>query len=206
MNTRRMKWLVAFLAVCLIAPSLVYAGDESDPEIVDNSEEDVLSFLDVTSAWFYETADEPDVLFVCLKMAEIDLTQLKQHLTVHWDCNGVGCAAMAAIGYGSDEVVQFAAGYGHGFWFQEHYQETMGTYDLETGVIVMKIPKEIIQDPQPGDVLENTYALTFQRYGFIGKMGFDRAILSSIIYLLSGKNNADFGPDDGYGREYVIQY
>ena len=79
-----MKWLVAFLAVCLIAPSLVYAGDESDPEIFDEEDADVVDYLDLVSAWFYEEENEPEYLFTALKMKEINPYHPKQHLVVHW--------------------------------------------------------------------------------------------------------------------------
>ena len=98
-------------------------------------------------------------------------------------------------------------GMGHGLWFKEHYQEITGEYDEETGIVICKIPKNIINDPQKGDVLENTYASAFERFGFIGRMGFSRPILRSILLLISGKNVVDFAPEpSNYGRDYVIQY
>jgi hypothetical protein len=38
-------------------------------------------------------------------------------------------------------------------------------------------------------------------------MGFDRALLRSILYLISGKDVVDFAPESTkYGRDYTIQY
>lgn len=185
---------------------IAVAGDENDPEIEDDIEDDVIEYLDIISAWFYEQADQPDFLFVGLKLNKISSTPLKQHLTVHWDYNGVPCATMMAVGYQGFESINFSAGWGHGFWFQEHYEVINGDYDQETGIITMSIPKHIIKDPQKGDILTDTYALTFQRFGFIGRMGFDRPFIHSILFRLSGQRRGDIGPNDGYGRDYTIQY
>jgi len=100
----------------------------------------------------------------------------------------------------------YQAGYGPGWWFQEHYQEIEGEFDEETGIITCKIPKNIINDPDKGDVLTNTRASAFQRFGFIGMLGFDRWFIHSLIFIITGKSASDFAPNDGYGREYIIQY
>jgi hypothetical protein len=47
-----------------------------------------------------------------------------------------------------------------------------GEFDLDTGLIICKVPKQVINNPQNGDVLTNTYASAFQRFGFIGRLGF----------------------------------
>ena len=206
MKENAKKIIVLMLLIAILSPTLAIAGDEEDPEIVDESEDDIVPFLDIISAWFYEQDDQPDFLFIGLKLKEISTTPLKQHLTVHWELNGVECAAMMAVGYKDVESVNFSAGWGHGLWFQEHYQEIQGEYDEETGIIIMMIPKSMIKNPQKGDILTNTYALTFQRFGFIGKMGFDRAILRSILFILSGENRSDFAPNEGYGQDYTILY
>ncbi len=110
------------------------------------------------------------------------------------------------IGYGKPWTMQ-TAGYGHGWWFEEHYQHVEGNYDPDTGIITCKIPKEIINNPQKGDVLTDTYASAFQRFGFLGRMGFDRGFLKTIIYRLSSIDLVDFAPEpNAYGRDYVIKY
>jgi hypothetical protein len=182
----------------------VLAGSEEDPEITDELEDDVFDYLNIISAWFYEKAEEPEYLYTALKIKEINPYHLKQHLTVHWDHNGIPCASGLHIGYGQPWF-SFAAGYGHGFWFQEHYQFIEGDYDKQTGIITCKIPKNIINNPQKGDILTNTKALTFQRFGFIGRLGFDRFFVSGLVTIIFGKTPWDGGPYD-YGRDYIIQY
>jgi len=199
---------VVMLLISTILPitGTVFAGSEEDPEIVDEPEDDVFDYLDIISAWFYEEAEMPDYLFIGLKIKEISTSHLKQHLTVHWEYNGIECAAMMVIGYADDPLFDFVAGWGHGIWFKEHYQQIEGEYNEETGVIIMKIPKDIIKNPQQGDVLTNTYALTFERFGFLGRMGFDRWFIHFLIAMFTGKDTSDFAPNEGYGREYTIQY
>lgn len=205
----KIKIIVIFVCILLlttIIPVTVMAGSEEDPEIVDEDDTDVVDYLDIISAWFYEKEDEPEYLYTALKMKEINPLFFKQHLVVHWKHNGIRCASGMVIGYGQPWF-DFNAGYGHGWWFQEHYQRIEGTYDDETGIITCKIPKTIINNPQKGDILEDTYASAFKRFGFIGRMGFDRAIIRSILYLISGRDVVDFAPESiEYGRDYVIQY
>lgn len=189
-----------------ILPKIVIAGDEENPEIEDEIEGDIVNYLNIISAWFYENEEQPDFLFVTLKLKEINKIPLKQHLTVHWEYNGIPCSTMMAVGYQGFKSVNYTAGWGHGFWFQEHFDVIDGDYDEETGIITMKIPKNIIRDPQKGDTLTNTYALTFQRFGFIGRLGFDRPIIRSILYALSGQHRSDSAPNPRYGKDYVIQY
>lgn len=184
----------------------ISAGSEEDPEIEDVTDTEVAEYLDVLSAWFYEKEDQPEYLFTAIKMKKISLFHLKQHLFISWDHNEVPCASGMIIGYGKPWAVQ-TAGYGHGWWFEEHYQRVEGDYDPYTGIITCKIPKEIINNPQKGDVLTNTYASAFQRFGFLGRLGFDRGFLKTMIYHLSGIDLVDFAPEpDGYGRDYIIQY
>ena len=206
MNKKILGIFVSMLLFSTIFSVTGLAGSEEDPEIVDEPDTKVVNYLDIISAWFFEKEEEPEYLFTALKMKEINPYHPKQHLTVHWEHNGIPCASGMHIGYGKPWF-DFSAGYGHGWWFQEHYQEITGEYDEEPGIIICKIPKNIINNPQKGDVLENTYVSAFERFGFIGRMGFDRAILRSILFMISGKDVVDFAPETmDYGRDYVIQY
>ena len=182
------------------------AGDEQDPEILDEEDTDVFEYLDVISAWFFEKEEEPDYLFTAIKLKHISPYHLKQHLTIHWDYNGIPHASGLHIGYGNPWF-SYSGGWGHGFWFQEHYVEVEGENDPDTGIAICRIPKSVINNPQKGDVLENTYALTFERFGFIGRLGFGRPLIRSIIYKIALKDVCDYAPEStDYGRDYVIKY
>ena len=204
MHKKILTFLVCMLFILSIISINVSAGSEEDPEIIDDEDDETFDHLDIISAWFYEKEEEPDYLFTALKIKEINQNKFKQHLTVHWEHNGIECASSLHIGYGNPWF-SFGAGYGHGFWFMEHYQRIEGEYDEETGIIICKIPKNIINNPQQGDVLTKTKALTFQRFGFIGRLGFDRFWFSGLVSLVTGKVPWDGAPYD-YGRDYIIQY
>ena len=205
MQKKILTILVCMLFLTTTFSISVYAGSEEDPEIDDEvPDTGVFDYLDIISAWFFEKGDEPEYLFTALKIKEINSNRFKQHLTVHWEHNGIECASSMNIGYGNPWFI-FSAGYGHGWWFQEHYQQIEGEYDDETGIIICKIPKNIINNPQKGDVLTNTKALTFQRFGLIGRMGFDRFFICGLISLATGKVPWDGAPYE-YGRDYIIQY
>jgi hypothetical protein len=206
MRKKIISILVSMLFIFTILSVNVFAGSEEDPEIVDEEENDVKDYLDIISAWFYEKEGEPDYLYTALKLKNIDTTKTKQHLVVKWEHEGVECAASLHIGYDEDWWFSYQAGHGHGFWFQEHYQDIEGEFDEETGIIICKIPKSFVNNPEEGDVLTNTRALAFQRFGFIGMLGFDRWFIRTMIFIFSGKGVSDFAPNDGYGRDYTIQY
>jgi hypothetical protein len=206
MRRKILTYLICMLFIGTIISVNVLAGSEEDPEIIDEEEDDIQGYLDIISAWFYEKEDEPDYLFTALKLNHIDTTKTKQHLIVSWEHKGIHCSAGLYIGYDEDWWFSYQAGYGHGFWFQEHYQEIEGYFDEETGIITCKTPKSIINNPEKGDVLTNTRAHAFQRFGFIGTLGFDRWFIHSLIYIITGKSASDFAPNDDPGRDYIIQY
>ncbi len=47
--------------------------------------------------------------------------------------------------------------------------------------------------------------LGLERFGFIGRMGFDRFFISGLISLIFGNVPWDGAPYE-YGRDYIIQY
>ncbi len=198
--------VVSTLFILTVMSTSVFAGSEEDPEIIDELEDDVQDDFNIISAWFFEKEDEPDYLYTALKLKNIDTMKLKQHLVVIWEHNGVHCSAGLYIGYDLDWWFSYQGGYGHGWWFQEHYQEIEGEFNEETGIITCKTPKNIINNPQKGDVLTNTRVHAFQRFGFIGRMGFDRWFIQSLIFFITGKSASDYAPNEGYGRDYIIQY
>ncbi|MFE3846098.1 hypothetical protein ACFL1L_04490 [Thermoplasmatota archaeon] len=195
---------VSMLFITITLSITAQAGSEEDPEILDELDEESVEYLDIISAWFFEKEDEPQYLFISLKLNEITPYRLKQHLSVHWEYNGEFCAAGLVIGYGKPWFF-YHAGYGHGWCFQEFYEEIEGDYNEESGIITYKIPKEIINNPQKGEVLTKTKAETFQRWGFIGRLGFNRFWVFALYSLSTGKVPFDAAPYE-YGRDYIIQY
>ncbi len=206
MLKKLLTFIICMQFILTIISVNVFAGSENDPEIIDEEEYDIYGYVDIISAWFYEDENEPDYLFTSLKLKNIDETKTKQHLVVKWEHKGIHCSAGLYIGYDEEYWLSYQAGYGHGFWFQEHYQEIEGNLDKENGIITCKIPKDIINNPEKGDILTKTRAHAFQRFGFIGRLGFDRWMIQSLILIITGKSTTDFAPNDEEGREYIIQY
>lgn len=208
------KIIGIFICTLLITTILpiagtVFAGDEEDPEITDEVEDCGRDYLDAISAWFYEDAEKPGYLYVALKVNELNKYGLKQHLTVHWEHNGIEHATGLNIGYIFSDWYYFAAGYGHGFWFQEHYEKINGSVDEGNGIITFEIPKSLINNPQSGDVLTKTHVENFQRFGLWGRLGFKPLWCNQVF---------DWAPSSGdllndranysqwYGEDYIVQY
>ena len=71
-----------------------------------------------------------------------------------------------------------------------------------------KVPKEIIGNPTAGDVLIKTWSNAFQRYGFLGLIGFSRPLIEMLFKLLLENSLWDHAPThaDEYGLDNIIQY
>jgi hypothetical protein len=198
--------LVSMLFIFTIFSVNVFAGSEDDPEILDEKDDEVLEHLDIISAWFYEKEEEPDYLFISLKLKEINTKIPMQFLTVHWYYNNIQYVTGMRIGY-SIPWIEFIAGKAEGwwFWFQVDFEPITGEYDEEKGIITCKIPKNLIGNPEEGDILTKTKASTMQRFGFRGRLGFDTLWVIALYRLTSGEVPWDGAPLE-YGRDYKINY
>ena len=99
------KIVSIFFCMLLIASvfsmtGIVIAGDEENPEIVDEEgdvfgplcyifPQKVFSFLDIVAAWFYENPDEPDYLNVAIKLNDLDFKSWHTIYSMMWTYNGV---------------------------------------------------------------------------------------------------------------------
>ena len=192
----------------LIASPGVWAGDEQDPEIQD-SEDDADEHIDIISVWFWERVDQPDDLYVSMKIQNLNPYKIQQTFSVSWDLDGVEYACSFHILFYRFDLYHFSAGEyinrapGGG---PNYITIDNGNYDIINEMITWKIPKDIIGNPEPGDVLTNTGSNAFQRFGIIGQIGFSRVILDSILFTVFGRQVWDHAPDEGYGIDYTIQY
>ncbi|RLF57931.1 MAG: hypothetical protein DRN27_06715 [Thermoplasmata archaeon] len=111
------KMIVIQICIMLIITTIipitgiVTAGSEEYPEIIDETDSNVVNYLDIISAWFFENKEEPNYLYMALKIKKINPYRPKQHLTVHWEYNGIPCVSGMHIGYGNPWF-DFTAGYG----------------------------------------------------------------------------------------------
>jgi len=193
-----------------LLPTTALAGDEENPEITDTSG-DAFGNIDINSVWFWEKSEDPGHLFVFLKINEPKLNKIQQTFAVFWEYNGKIYACGMFIGlhllgyefWDAGQYINRAPGGG-----PDYHVIDNGTYDTSTGNITWRVPKEIIGDPNPGDVLTKTWSNAFQRYGFLGLIGFSRPIIEILFEVLLGNSLWDNAPNESneYGLDYIIQY
>ena len=196
--------LVLMLMISLSFTVVVSAGSEEDPEIEDETG-DAFGYIDVESVWFYEKQEEPDVLYVCMKIHNASYTTFQQTFAVFWEYKNVKYAISLHLGFSFKNWSKYNSGIKGG----RDYIHTPieGDYDFDTGIITWKVPKENIGNPEKDDVLTGTWSNAFRRLGFIGRIGLTRHILDTIILQIFGNNMWDYAPERGeYGREYIIHY
>jgi len=193
-------FLVCMLLITSILQfsSMVFAGDETDPEIVDEEydlfgpwadpvSQPQYAYLDIDSAWFTEDENEPDYLFLYEKVKDLEYKKLRSIYSMHWDYDGTKYAAGTHTHtFGTYKV--FISGKSKGEYFNIN-----GEYDLENNYVIFRVPKFLVGNPGQGDVLTNTEAWSALRY---------RAELLTLIYG-DGELIKDWA---GYGRDYTVQY
>jgi hypothetical protein len=186
------------------------AGDEEHPEIKDTMG-DAFGNIDINSVWFSEKTEEPNYLFICMKINQPNLNKIQQTFAVFWEYNNIEYACGLFIGlhtigwesWSAGEYINSAPGGG-----PNCYEIDKGTYEKSTGIITWKIPKAIIGNLSAGDVLTKTWSNAFQRFGFLGLIGFSRPIIEIFAELIFGNSLGDHAPDnpDEYGLNYILQY
>ncbi len=195
----------------------VIAGDEQDPEIVDETNDlfgiftrnikilnfftklnifkiVTFDFMDITSAWFYENPDKPDYLYTAIKLKNLDIINQRTIYAMHWQFEGKNYAVGTHI-ISNGEIVGFFAGETFGIFNKNRYgpyHDANGSFDLENDIVFFEIQKNVIGDPKPGDVLTKTDAWTGLRF-----------IFEPLTIQLGGEVAKDWA---GYGRDYIIQY
>ena len=194
--------LVCGVLMATIFPLGVIAGDSDDPEVEDRIRDvfGLFGFLpqfffkhiDIRSAWFYEDSDTPDYLYVSLELRDLEYKtkMLEAIYVVDWRFNSNSYAT--CVHTNPDGVRAFFSGktndVGNDF---EDYVICDGTFDDENNIITWEIPKNAIGDPQPGDILTNTAAVTTLR--FTDESGLPLMDLLKDVALQGNK-------------DYIIQY
>ena len=184
-----------FIATILPITITVFAGDEENPEIVDDTGDTNLGFLDIKSAWFYENTDEPDYLFTALKIKDLKETY-NAVFSIRWTYNDVVYVSGLETYYFRD--IEFRSGLRQRatYWQWKSMPDCFGLFDQDTNIITWKILKSNIGSPQKNDVLTNTEASAVAGFPL------------SFVYFFTGKDYRDFAPDryGDYGQDYIIQY
>ena len=203
------KIVEIFVCMLLILTSFsicVSAGSEEDPEIVDRMFDvklfGLIPFLpqmnfknaDFESVWFYEQEDQPDTLYICMKVRELKTTSETYEFiyVVDWIYKNINYAASIRL------LPQGLTSFLAGEWDEEDndyvdYVVCEGTFDDETNIITWMIPKSEIGNPVKWTKITNIIPYTDIRFP-----------------LDSGKVKFDLFKDLAWNaktlKDYVIQY
>ena len=175
------KIIGIFVCMLLIVTMLpitgtVIAGSEENPEIVDRTHDvKFLGFfrlipqyffkhVDIISAWFHEKSDNPDMLFVSIKMGNLNerTESLEAIYLVRWTHGNYTYEVQVTIHpegvYGVPYVCIY---YGHDDYSDFH--ECNCILDENKNIITWEVPKDVIGAPQAGDSLTHPFAFTNNR-------------------------------------------
>jgi len=172
--------------------------ENDEHEITDGEGDTLFSYVDILWASFYENPDEPQYLYVAMKIANLR-NMLGTLYTVHWYCNNVHYDVAFRNGVLIPPMIfkGWMCGYYEGREPVETWNKSYntGSFDLEAGVITWKVLKSCIGNPQPGDVITQSLAFTAQRISKIGLIP-----LGNLFRSFCDATNPDESED------YVIQY
>jgi len=207
------KKIISILICTLFITSInTIAGNMNEPEITDVAG-DAFGYLDIDSVWFYEEEDNPDFLFVAMKINEPSYYKFQQTFAVFWKYQDKQYSCGLHLGfslgekweqYGAGKYINRASGGGPDYV----HNISDCTYSIDNGIITWKISKDIIGNPEKDDILTETWSNAFRRLGFLGRIGFSRPILDTFVYRIFGNSLWDHAPDNygEYGRDYMIKY
>lgn len=196
----RILYLLVIAQFIIVVPLSVFAGDEQNPEITDD-ENDMfehpyfnipnksLQAIDIVSAWFYEDQNESNYLFMTIKVVNLNyLFFLKSTYLVVWRHD--------VYVYTASLTIQFLGLYSVAV-IKRSYPTKINLirafFDKENNLVTFKIPKNLIDNPQHGDVLTGTRAAS--------------AITTTFGFILDFYLAADTAPNfQASGENYIIQY
>jgi len=167
----------------------VAAGDEENPEIKDNPRDTYFRSTDIRAVWFHEDPNEPEYLFISMKLSSL-LFKWNIERGIAWECNGT-------LYYCYHRIFFFESKMHRENWQLYVFPQTSstpvpGTYDIFSKIITWKIDKTLIGNPEPGETLSDTRS--FAALESAKEMG-----ASKILF-------PDYAPDEGFGKEYTIQF
>jgi len=171
-----------FVCIILVTTLLpiagtVIAGSEDNPEVEDRIFDVKLfgiflfplqihfKYADVVSTWFYENSDNPDYLYVSLKIRDLGdkADDLEVIYDVDWSYSNnryICCVHDNPNGYGPFVIGKSADG-------DENYDDFApceGNFDVENNIISWKVPKIAIGDPLIGHKLTSISPHTHLRF------------------------------------------
>lgn len=186
-----------------LIPYIAIAGDEENPEISDGERDLAGLFgmlfprffkhIDVTAGWFYENYTDPNILYVAMKISDLEYKKLRAIYSIQWEYN----EKPYATGFHTDSNGAFVIAYAGLFEpGNETIYEVEVDFNPETNIITWTVPKEYIGYPAPEELLKSPFAWNGVR--FIS----DRCI--EIYMKIFGAS--EIAKDWAFGYDYTIQY
>ncbi len=180
-------------------PSTRCIGGDDEPEITDDEGDTRFGYVDVLWASFYEEPDEPEYLYGAMKIADLE-DKIGTIYAIHWHYDDIHYD----VGFRNGVLIPYID-FDH--WHCHYYERrtpvetwndtyNTGYFDLEAGVITWKIHKNCIGNPQPGDVINQSYVFTAQRISKLGLIPFGNLFFTSFS---DGTSSSD-------SKDYIIQY
>jgi len=211
---------VCMLLITTLLPITAMAGDENDPEIRDNLNDQFgplvdhptrirtrialtllqihsFDFIDIDSAWFYENQFESGYLYAALKLKDLSVNTQRNIYSLHWTFNGVPYTVWSHL-YNNGQIYSCDVGLDKRYNYKWHNAEV--TFDFDRNIITFKMNKKDIGNPQPGDLLIKTFAWTALRFNFEPLtllFGSGELVKDAAPFI---ENNTE------YGRNYQILY
>jgi hypothetical protein len=188
--------LIMLIGTVFFTTFSVIAGDEDNPEIIDNSNDTMMKHYDIISAWFSEIEEDPDYLVISLKVNSLKTLWMGGTYLVEWTSTSGRFASGSMIGLGLMKNSWRCGDYSKGDYTK--YDELTlceGSFDKIESIITWKIPKIEIGNPTPGDILMNTKAISCITGRFL-----------MLLPLRGLPQFHDIAPDENYGFDYKIKY
>jgi hypothetical protein len=202
---KKLTSLICCFLVIGVIPQIVNAGDPTNPEITDPTN-DVLLFgqfslpianrmlkhIDILSAWFSEKSEEPNFLYVTLQLQDIKKIRLMGMYIVDWYYKGIEYAVTTIFEHGKENWTGIQIQGTDFIPLEDSYE-----IDLEKNTITWAIPKEVIGDVTVGDTLSSPLTATGLR--------FCSNILANLIKERFGWNCIGMDISEE-GNDYIILY
>jgi hypothetical protein len=184
------------MVILLLSASIITMGS-SEPIVTDETEDvmgllsvlfpqEKISFLDIESVSLYENPDKSDFLYASIKF--VDLTMRKWHTiySLIWEYNEeTYVLSVHYREYGT--VATYSTTHG------EYAEKINGAFNIDNDIVTFNIPKNKIDNPQPGDKLEKFQVLSSMR-------PFKR---DKLILLFFAEIGMDYADSD---KNYIIKY
>jgi hypothetical protein len=181
-GSRKMKIKIVGIFVCMLLiatllPITAMAGDENDPEIKDKTRDVKLfglfplfpqfhfRYIDIVSVWIYEEENNPENLYISLKLMDLKNPTQKYDAiyVIDWNYKSISYTAGTHI-FPTGPWPLYA-----GQWDEQgnDYVNSVicnGNIDSSNHIITWIIPKNAIGNPSKGSKITNISALTDLRY------------------------------------------